>query len=384
MDFELDDDQRELQAAAADILTKECPPAYLRGVVEGDHEAEDLWTTLCGLDWPGLAIPEEDGGLGTTAVESAIVVEELGYVGDPTPFLATTTQFAPLVRRCATAAQRKRLLGAVVAGGSGTVAIADHTGAWDPGAPPIGATRSGDGWTLSGSASFVVDGDRAEEIAVVARADTGPEVFIVPAAEVTTERATSFDPALHVATVTFDGVTVDDDHRLGGDDVAAGVAAALDEATIGLATHMAGSCRRGLDMALEYVREREQFGVPIGSFQAVKHKAVDMYVAVERAGALALFAALTVAEDDDRRSVAASMAKAAAGDAQRIVVEHAIQLFGGIGFTWENDLHLYLRRAKAGELLFGGAAEHRARVARAVQASGGLEHWNDERGAASA
>lgn len=173
MDFELDDDQRELQDAAADILAKECPPAYLRGVVEGEHDATDLWTTLCGLDWPGLAIPEDADGLGTTAVESAIVVEELGYVGDPTPFLATTTQFAALVRRCATAAQRERFLGAIVAGNSGTIALADHTGTWHPDAAPVRATRAGDGWSLEGSASFVVDAGRAEEIAVVARTDTG-------------------------------------------------------------------------------------------------------------------------------------------------------------------------------------------------------------------
>ena len=120
-----------------------------------------------------------------------------------------------------------------------------------------------------------------------------------------------------------------------------------------------GACQRAFDLVIDYVRGREQFGVPIGSFQAVKHKAVDMYVAIERARALGYFAALTIAEDDDRRSLAASMAKAAAGDAQRLVFQHGIQLFGGIGFTWENDLHLYLRRAKAGELLFGGAAEHR-------------------------
>jgi alkylation response protein AidB-like acyl-CoA dehydrogenase len=115
---------------------------------------------------------------------------------------------------------------------------------------------------------------------------------------------------------------------------------------------------------IEYISGREQFGVPIGSFQAVKHQAVDMYVAVERARALGYFAALTIAEHDDRRTMAASMAKAAAGDAQHIVFQHGIQLFGGIGFTWENDLHLYLRRAKVGELLFGGATEHRARVGR--------------------
>ena len=163
-----------------------------------------------------------------------------------------------------------------------------------------------------------------------------------------------------------DGSEVGDDRRLAGGaggDAATGCALGLDHAVAGLAMATVGTCQRAFDMVLEHVRDREQFGVPIGSFQAVRHKAVDMYVAIERARALGYFAALTIAEGDDRRSLAASMAKAAAGDAQRIAVQHGIQLFGGIGFTWENDLHLYLRRAKAGELLLGGSAEHRARVA---------------------
>jgi alkylation response protein AidB-like acyl-CoA dehydrogenase len=212
----------------------------------------------------------------------------------------------------------------------------------------------------------VIDGDRADEVAVVATTPDGPAVFVVPADAVRAQRTPSLDAALHVADVTFDGATVGDDRRLAGADTRAGVVRALEEAVTGLAMAMVGACQRGLDLVIEYVSEREQFDVPIGSFQAVKHKTVDMYVAIERARAVGQFAALAIAEDDDRRTLAASMAKAAAGEAQHLVFQHAIQLFGGIGFTWENDLHLYLRRAKAGELLLGGAAEHRARVGRAV------------------
>ena len=131
---------------------------------------------------------------------------------------------------------------------------------------------------------------------------------------------------------------------------------------------MVGASQRILEIVLDHVKERHQFGVPIGSFQAVKHMAVDVYVAIERARALCHFAALAIAEDDDRRGLAASMAKAAAGDAQRIAAQHGIQLFGGLGYTWENDLQLYVRRAKVGELLLGGSAEHRARAARTVLA----------------
>jgi alkylation response protein AidB-like acyl-CoA dehydrogenase len=142
------------------------------------------------------------------------------------------------------------------------------------------------------------------------------------------------------------------------------VARAREEAVTGLAAATVGASQRVLDLVLEHVRSRHQFGVPIGSFQAVKHMAVDVYVAIQRARALCHFAALTIAEDDDRRTAAASMAKAAAGDCQRIAARHGIQLYGGLGFTWENDMQLYMRRAKAGELLLGSAAAHRAAVAR--------------------
>jgi alkylation response protein AidB-like acyl-CoA dehydrogenase len=145
---------------------------------------------------------------------------------------------------------------------------------------------------------------------------------------------------------------------------AAGIARAREEATAGLAAVVVGASQRVFELALEHLKDRKQFGVPIGSFQALKHMAVDVYVAIERARALCHFAGLAIAEDDARRTVAASMAKAAAGDAQRIAVRHGIQFFGGLGYTWENDLHLYVRRAKAGELLLGTSAEHRRRVAR--------------------
>jgi alkylation response protein AidB-like acyl-CoA dehydrogenase len=356
VEFDFDEGQLELRSAAAEILAKECPSTFLRSVVDEGHDPSDLWRTLCSLDWPGLAIDEEHGGVGASAVELAVVLEQLGYVGDPTPFMATATQFVPVVAVCGDVAQRQRFLGAVATEGrSGTLARSES----------IEAERDGDRWRLSGTASFVVDGDRVDEIAVAARTDDGIAVFVVPAADVQARRTRAFDDAFHIADLDVRGVVVDDDRRLAGPDAAAGLERAVDEATLGLAMIGIGACQRGLDMTLDYVRERQQFGVPIGSFQAVKHKIVDMYVAVERARALGTYASRVV-DDDERRPLASSMAKAAVGDAQHIVFAHAIQLFGGIGFTWENDLHLYLRRAKVAELLFGGAAEHRARVAGSV------------------
>ncbi|MGH9274626.1 MAG: acyl-CoA dehydrogenase family protein, partial [Acidimicrobiales bacterium] len=170
MDFEFDEDQLSLQQAAATMLAKECPATYLRSVVEQGHDPSELWRTLCGLDWPGLAISEAHGGSGASSVELAIVLEQLGYVGDPTAFLATTTQFAPVVAACGTAEQRHRFLSRVATEGStGSLALAGPDGRWDPRSSVVEAHRNGDRWTLSGAASFVIDGDRAAELAVLAR-----------------------------------------------------------------------------------------------------------------------------------------------------------------------------------------------------------------------
>jgi alkylation response protein AidB-like acyl-CoA dehydrogenase len=259
------------------------------------------------------------------------VLEELGRATDPTPFLATMTQFAPLAPRRS-----------------------------DPGAPGaagfegVVARRDAQGWVLDGTARHVLDGDRAERLAVV----TPAGVFVVGADRVTARRTSVFDPVLHVAQVSFAGVRV-----AGGDRHGVDVERARHVALTGLALTMVGACQRILDLVLEHVRNRKQFGVPIGSFQAVQHKAADMHVAIERARALGYFAALTIAEDDSRRRLAASMAKAAAGECQSLVFRHGLQLFGAMGFTWENDLQFALKRAKAGEFLLGDAAHHRALIA---------------------
>jgi len=355
VDFELDDEQVELQRVVRDIATRECPPALVRAVVAGDDDAAGLWKTLVELDWPALTVPADDGGMGMSAVELVIALEELGRVADPTPFLATTSQYVPLVRACAPAGARRELLGAVCSGGTGTAAFA---------ADAVRARRDGDGWVLAGVARHVVDGDRADELAVVASTGDGEGVFVVPAAAVEATRTPTFDAAFHLADLTLDEVRVGDERAFAPPAVAAEVGRARDEAVAGLAAEMVGASQRILELVLEHVKERKQFGVPIGSFQAVKHMAVDMYVAIERARALCHFAGLAIAEDDTRRGLAASMAKPAAGDCQRLVTRHGVQLFGGLGFTWENDLQIYVRRAKAGELLLGSSASHRAAVAR--------------------
>jgi alkylation response protein AidB-like acyl-CoA dehydrogenase len=359
VDFELDDEQLDLQGVVRDIAGRECPPTLVRAVLAGGDEADGLWKTFVQLDWPSLTVPADDGGMGASAVELVIALEELGRVADPTPFLSTTSQYVPLVRECAGDGLRRELLGAVCAGGTGAVAYA---------ADAVRARRDGEGWVLAGTARHVIDGDRADELAVVAATDEGVGVFVASAPALAATRTPTFDGSFHLAEVALDGVRVAGGRAACSPEVARGVARAREEAVAGLAAVMVGASQRVLDIVVGHVKERRQFGVPIGSFQAVKHMAVDMYVAVERARALCHFAGLTIAEDDARRSLAASLAKAAAGECQRLVTRHGVQLFGGLGFTWENDLQIYVRRAKVGEPLLGSTASHRAAAARSVLA----------------
>lgn len=370
MDFELTDEQRSLREVIHDLVDKECPPALVRAVVEGEDDGTAFWDTLVDNEWTGLTVVEADGGSGATAVELIIALEQLGWGGDPTPFLATTSQYVPLIQACADDDQRHTLLQAVCGGGSGTVAFSADT---------VRAVPDGDGWALQGTATHVFDGDRADEVAVVATTTTsaatataaaGLGVFVVRSGDLTTAREATFDGSLHLGAVTFDGARVGADRALlgpGGNGIGEpAVVQAGELAVTSLSALMVGACQRVFDLVLDHVKQRKQFGVPIGSFQAVKHMVVDVYVSIERARALCQFAALTIAEDDERRHVAPSMAKAAAGDCQRITTRHGVQLFGGLGFTWENDLQLYLKRAKAGELLLGTSKLHRARVARSA------------------
>jgi alkylation response protein AidB-like acyl-CoA dehydrogenase len=248
--------------------------------------------------------------------------------------------------------------------------MAEASGSWEAADVDTVAEPDGAGWRLTGVKHHVVEGDVVDELVVVARTagsrgDDGVGLFVVPRASVVVRPTRTFDASRHHAVVELDGVTVGADRVLGapGPAAAAALRRALEEAVVGLALEMVGTCQAILDRTVTYAEEREQFGVPIGSFQAVKHKLADMLVAVERARACAYFAAACIAEDDARRPVAAAMAKAAAGDAQRLVTQDGIQLHGGIGYTWEHDLHLWVKRAKSGDATFGTAADHRARLA---------------------
>jgi alkylation response protein AidB-like acyl-CoA dehydrogenase len=373
MDFEFTEDQQELRDSARAFLEKECPISLVRRLVEEDDPPEALCKAMVQLDWPALTIPENLGGLGLGWVELGVVLEELGRVIAPGPFLATQTQFTPAVREAGSVDQQQRWLGPVARGElRGTIAVAEEDGDWEPDAVRATARRDGDDWVLEGAKHYVVDGTTAEEFVVATRlADTvgsaGITLFVVPRSAVRAERLSVLDASQELATVHFDAVRVQSDRLLGepGESRTA-LQRATEEAVAAIAMTTLGTCQTIFDMTLEYAKFREQFGVPIGSFQAVKHKLADMYVGLERARAVCYFAALTIAEEDERRTLAVSMAKAAVGECQRLVVQDGLQLHGGIGYTWEHDLHLFLKRAKSGDAQFGTAADHRARVAELI------------------
>ena len=370
MDFEFTAEQLELRDAARAVLEGACPPSAVRAVFEGAERPAALTEQLVALDWAGLAVAEEHGGLGLGFLELGIVVEELGRAVAPTPLLATLTQLVPMLQESG----RTERLPEVVAGSlTGTLAVAEGI-SWRPADVRATARPAEGGWVLEGTKEHVLDGATADELVVVARAPgttglDGVGAFLVPHDAVTATPRPVPDPTLPLATVVLDGTRVGTDRVLvepGTPGAADAIRRALEQATTAMALSTVATCRHIFETTLQYAKDRVQFDRPIGSFQAIKHRLADCYLAVEKASALAYFAALTIAEDDPRRATATAMAKAAAGDCQRLLVTDGLQLHGGIGFTWEHDLHLLLKRAKTGDLLFGTAAAHRADLARDV------------------
>ena len=367
MDFDFTDEQEELRSSVRSVLERECPISLVRALVEKGTASEQPWRSATELGWTGIGVPESCGGLGLGFVETALVVEEHGRLLAPGPYLATVTQFAPAIREAGNEAQRRRFLEAVVAGRlTGALAVSNAAGGCFPPDAELRARRDGDHWRIEGTRHHVVDGDIADEIVVSAHVEEGDGVglFAVPGASAKRERISALDASRPIAKLEFDGVRVDADRALGRPgECAAPLARTLEQATVALSLETVGACQALFDRTLEYAKHREQFGRPIGSFQAIQHKLADMFAAIEKARDTGYFAAMAIAEDDPRRALAASVAKVAAGDCQRMLAKEGIQIHGGIGFTWEHDVHLFVKRVKTAELLFGTSAEHRARIA---------------------
>lgn len=369
MDLEFTDEQVALRESVRDLLDQECPPSAVRELAEKGPEPERLWPAQVETGWPALAVPETAGGLGLGPVELSIVAEECGRVVAPGPWFPTATQFTAAVAATATAEQAAAILGPVAEGtATGTLAVSEDPSGALPSVVSTVGRRLGGGWSLRGVKQAVLRADGVDEIAVVASVETASAdhlaVFVIPTESLDIRPVRTMDRTRSWSTVRLNDVLVPDDRALGVSmDVEAGVGRALDIALVALAAETVGSCAAIVDRTVAYAKQREQFGVPIGSFQAIKHKLADDYLAVERARATVYYAALTIAEDAPDRVAACAMAKIAAGDCQRRVVEDGIQTHGGIGYTWEHDLHLWGKRAMSSAALLGGAAAHRARLA---------------------
>jgi alkylation response protein AidB-like acyl-CoA dehydrogenase len=367
MDFQATAEEQALVDSVRLVLSRECPTGLVRDVVENGSAPEQPWKSARELAWTAIDLPQELGGLALGFTALGLVVEEHGCRIAPGPFLATVTQFLPLVCEAGDPEPLERFARPAGAGELRGALAVDHGRApQHETGEGLRARRDGAAWVLAGERSYVLDGDVADEIAVAARVDEGDGVglFVVPQGAAEARRVVGLDASRPLAHLRFDGVRVEPDRVLGAPGASAGaLGRALERATVAAALECVGTCQTLLGMTVEHARNRRQFDQPIGAFQAVQHKCADMFLQVEKARATSHFAMMAVAEDDPRRHLAASMAKAAASDCQRLVCQDGIQVHGGMGYTWESDVQLFVKRAKTLEALFGTGRAHRQRIA---------------------
>jgi len=360
MDFAFTPEQELLRRTARAVLAECASMERVRQMIaDADGLGDAEWRRMAALGWQGLLVPEEYGGSGLGMLELAIVLEEMGRVVLPGPFVGTVLAGLAILAG-GDAVQRAHWLPRIADGTSrATVAVLEESGRWDPGAIGAVLQREHDGLVLSGTKRFVSEAERADLlVCAVRRADDDGRLALAllerDTPGLTITPLAGMDQTRRVATVAFERVRVAADHLLPCDGENE-LARLLDRGRVALAADMCGGAERVLELTVEYAKVRQQFGRAIGSFQAIQHRCADMSVEVEKAKAATYYAAWADAEGADDAALAAVTAKAIAGDAYRFVTAHAIQVHGGIGFTWEHDLHLYFKRAQADEVAFGDA-----------------------------
>jgi alkylation response protein AidB-like acyl-CoA dehydrogenase len=368
VNFAFDDEQEALRATVRKFLADTSPETEVRRLMETTEGYNpDVWRQLAGqLGLVGLIVPEEYGGAGFTYLELIVVFEEMGRSLLCAPFFSTVAMATTLILALDDDAASKDLLPRIADGGClATVALAEPAGSWNPSDVAMRAVRDGGeaaGWRLSGEKFYVVDGHVANVVLVVARTDPGLSVFAVDsgAAGLAADLSSTMDKTRKLARLTFDATPA---RLIGAEGQADGpVARMLDLAAIALAAEQVGGAQRVLEIAVGYARIREQFGRPIGTFQAIKHKCANMLLEIEAAKSAAYYAGWAAAEDDAELPVLASVAKAYCSDAYVHAAAENIQIHGGIGFTWEHPAHLYFKRAKSSELFLGAPDYHRERL----------------------
>jgi alkylation response protein AidB-like acyl-CoA dehydrogenase len=362
MQFGLSESQQMLKDNARKFFAGECPMDEVRRLMETDTAYDAaLWTKMTEQGYTGIIFPEEYGGVGLGKVELILLMEEAGRALLPGPFFSTVALAGAVIDTVATPEQKKKYLAPICSGEArSTVAFLEASASWDPTDARIAVAKG----RLTGEKLFVPDAAVANSIIVVARAG----VFAVDARApgISIKPMEGMDLTRKLYSLRFNNTPAE---RLGN---AAGLARGLDVATAALVAEMVGGMQRTLDKTVEYAKMRKQFGKPIGSFQAVQHQCADMYLETESARSAAYYAAWALEENAPDAAVAVSIAKMYASDACRAVGNRGIQIHGGMGFTWESDLHLYHRRAKASETALGDATFHRERIARLVIDAGAV------------
>ncbi len=369
MNFAFSEEQEELRRAVRRFLQDKSPESEVRRLMattEGYDPA--VWAQMADqLGLQSLTIPEEHGGAGFGYVELIVVLEEMGAALLCAPFFSTVALAAnALLTSGDEAAKHQHLPGLASGETIGTLALTEDSGRWDVGSVTLAATREGDGWVLDGHKSFVLDGHTARLVLAVARTDAGPSLFAVQGDADGLERTAlpTLDQTRKQARLQFTRTPA----ILVGTEGAAepGITRTLQLAAVALAAEQVGGAQHCLDTAVEYAKTRIQFGRPIGSFQAIKHKCADILLEVESARSAAYYAGWAAAEGSDELPAVASLAKSYCSEAYFHAAADNIQIHGGIGFTWEHTAHLYFKRAKSSELLFGDPAYHRELLAQEI------------------
>jgi alkylation response protein AidB-like acyl-CoA dehydrogenase len=364
VDFELSDDQRALQSAASELLGDRCPTSRVRTVTdEPGHLDAALWSAMADQGWLAVELPESAGGLGLGLVETVVLCEQLGRHVAPVPFLGTVLAGRALASAVADgetgldAALGEATVGAFIerlSTGSAFGAIS-----WSRRSGAVTARSDGSGgWVLRGRSDLVVYGPSADVLIVFADADGDDSLFALAPAP--SQRPASESAMDRTRSVGWLDLSDRPALRIGGPDRAGDL---LDRAATAVSAEMLGASDRVLEMTVAYAKDRVQFGRPIGGFQAVKHRCADMLVDVEGMRSATYYAGWAVGADDPDATAAASVAKVWSSDAARRVMASGLQVHGGIGFTWEHDLHLFLKRSQLDQMSFGDAGFHRERLA---------------------
>jgi alkylation response protein AidB-like acyl-CoA dehydrogenase len=374
MDIGFSEEQRLLRDTARKFLDTACSTKFVRErMATPEAMTPEFWAQIAEQGWLGINFAEEDGGIGLGLTDLVVLMEEMGRAVMPGPYVATALLGGAAIREAGSPAQRQEYLPHIAAGEfKATLAATEPNARWDASGIGLAARTERGAFALSGSKLFVPDAHHADVIVVAARTrdgttmEDGVSLFLVPkdAVGLAVSAMPSIDATRKLCEVRFDNVAVPPTALLG--ELHQGWSAltrVYDGACVALAAEMCGGAQRVLEMTVEYAKLRETFGKPIGSYQGVKHKCADMLVEVENAKSLTYYAAWAVDEKQPDAPLAVSMAKSYASDASRKVSNAGIQLHGGIGMTWEHDLHLYMKRAKASEVAFGDATWHRERVA---------------------